>query len=334
MKKERNPPKLSRKFSGAEEKSQSRYSRQSSKQDIGRSQRGAAQGASSGWRDRLSLDNARSSQSGSERKSFRDDRQDESQPLVLCGIHSVIEALKSEQAIEKIIMEKGHERNSRLSGIFGMARNEGIPVVFADKERLSQLARNTHHQGVIAILSAGVYQDPGEILLKAKSQVSPIMLLLNSVQDPHNLGSLLRTADAFGVAGIVIPKRRSAGLSPGAARASAGAMAHVPVARVSSLAAFANTLKKEGYWIVGADSNGATDLWNVDISGHVALMLGGEDEGLSKPLLDICDVVVRIPMCGKINSLNVGVSGAICLFEILRIRQGNLSNRLSSGSKR
>lgn len=250
-------------------------------------------------------------------------KQKETPDLFLCGINPVFEALKADMPLNKVFIETGHERSGRLGSLFSLARTQGVPVIFVAREKLNSLSQGRHHQGVVASQATAIYVDPVELIAKAfKTTSSPVFLLLDSVQDPHNLGSLLRSSDALGANGVFIPKRRSVGLSGGVDRASAGAIAHVPVARVGSLSSLANTLKKKGCWLVGADSSGKTDLWNFDISGPVGLILGGEDEGLSKGLLNICDVIVRIPMCGKLNSLNVGVAGALCLYEIWRIRHG------------
>src|SRR5690606_23729021 len=176
-------------------------------------------------------------------------------------------------------------------------------------------------QGVVAVAAPRAYVSLEDILQRAADQGEPpLILLLDEVQDPHNLGSLLRSADGAGAHGVVVPKRRSAGLTMTVARTSAGAVEYVPVAQVPNLVQAVRTLQERGLWVVGADMAGEQTLWEADLTGPMAVVVGGEDKGLGRLVRESCDLLVRIPMRGRVNSLNAGVAGALVLFEIARQR--------------
>ncbi|HEY8495738.1 MAG TPA: 23S rRNA (guanosine(2251)-2'-O)-methyltransferase RlmB [Limnochordales bacterium] len=241
---------------------------------------------------------------------------------LIAGRNPVREALLAGRPVERLLVAEG-AGGASLAEIVRLAAERGIAVQYADRRRLDRLAAGQLHQGVVAIAAPKAYVSIEEILAQAEAQGEPpLILLLDEVQDPHNLGSLLRSADGAGAHGIVIPKRRSAGLTMTVARTSAGAVEYVPVAQVSNLVQAIRSLKERGLWVVGADMAGELELWDADLTGPLAVVIGGEDKGLGRLVRESCDFLVRIPMRGRVNSLNAGVAGAVILFEIARQRRG------------
>lgn len=239
---------------------------------------------------------------------------------IIYGRKPVFEALKNQSPMEKLYLLESGEGG--LKPIEALARESRVPFSRVPGDKLSQLAGTSHHQGVVAVLSAREYADLEEILaLALKSPDPPFLLALEEVQDPHNLGSLIRTAEAAGVHGILIPKRHAVGLTGTVSKVAAGALEYMPVARVSNIGYTLKELKKQGFWIIGADEDAEKNYTKTDLTGPVALVLGGEDRGLSLPVRKECDLLVRIPMKGRINSLNVGVAGGVLIFEIMRQRK-------------
>ena len=238
---------------------------------------------------------------------------------IIYGINPVLEALRSErQALNKIILAEGKEGgNIRL--LRQLAREKGIPVQFSPKEALDRLAGTGHHQGVLGFTPASSYSTWDDLLERVRSAPGKaIVLVLDSIEDPQNLGSLIRTAEACGVRGIILPKDRAAGITPVVVKASAGAVAHLPVVRVTNLANTLEDLKKKGFWIVGADSRAEKGLYELKFDMNVGLVIGSEGKGVRPLLLKKCDYTVSIPMRGKVSSLNAAIAGAVILFEILR----------------
>ena len=236
------------------------------------------------------------------------------------GIHPVAEALKSDrQIIGKIFIAPGKHAGA-LRDLVRLARKKRIPIREAPPDVLTRMVQSQHHQGVVAVSAALPYTPWEELirLIRETKNKRVRLLLLDSIEDPQNFGSLIRTAEASGVLGIVIPKDRAAGITPAVAKSSAGAVAHMPVVRVTNLVHTMEELKEEGFWIVGADIGGAKDLYEMKFDMNIALVIGSEGKGLRPLVLKKCDFTVRIPMQGKIASLNAAVSGAIILFEILR----------------
>jgi 23S rRNA (guanosine2251-2'-O)-methyltransferase len=219
--------------------------------------------------------------------------------------------------VDKIYYVQG-ERTGGAGEIIRLAREMGVPVQGVDRVRLDNLAGGLRHQGIVAYTAAREYADIEDILDGAGD--APFLLLLDEINDPHNLGAILRTAEAAGVNGVVIPKRRSVSLTPAVARVSAGAVEYVPVARVSNLVQTIGLLKERGLWVVGADA-GAADLhWKARLDGPLALVVGGEDKGLGRLVREKCDLLVRLPMLGRIGSLNASVAAAVMLYEVVRQR--------------
>jgi 23S rRNA (guanosine2251-2'-O)-methyltransferase len=234
----------------------------------------------------------------------------------ICGVHAVQEALAAGRPVERIHILRG-AHPARLKPILDLAREHGVPVRKEDHAVLEKLAGGVAHQGVVAIVGEASYAPLEKVF---ETQV-PCVVVLDGVEDPHNLGAVIRTAEASGVAGVIVPERHSAPLSAIVAKASAGALAYVPVIRVRNIAATLQELKEGGLWIVGVDEEG-DKLWtDFDYTGPVALVFGGEHRGVRRLVREHCDVVVRLPMLGKISTLNVSVSAGIVLYEMVRQRR-------------
>jgi len=239
------------------------------------------------------------------------------------GVLPVLEALRAgSRRIERVIIAEG-ARHERLSEIIEAARRAGIQVRREPRAALNRLSANANHQGVMAIVSAAAYRDAEEVL----SAISPdtIIILLDGVEDPHNLGAVIRTAECAGASAVIIPERRAAHITDTVVKTSAGAVEYLPVARVTNLASFIEQLKKESVWVVGVEGSGEMSYTEYDYSGAVALVFGSEGRGLHRLVRERCDAVVSIPMRGKINSLNVSVAVGVVLFEAIRQRQSKLN---------
>jgi 23S rRNA (guanosine2251-2'-O)-methyltransferase len=237
------------------------------------------------------------------------------------GIHAVREAIEAGAAFDRILIAKGRQ-DTRIEEIVQLARQRGIPVRFEDRSQLDRLANTRDHQGVVAMAAARAAATLQDILARAnhsKGQIG-LVILLDGVEDPHNLGAVIRTALAAGAHGVVIPERRAAGLTDTVARASAGALAHLPVAKVTNLARTMEELKEAGYWIVGLDENAEKSYTEVDYTTPTAIVMGGEGNGLHELTRKRCDFVVSLPTTGPVKSLNVSVATGVVLFEALRQR--------------
>jgi len=244
---------------------------------------------------------------------------------IVCGRNAVLELLKADQPVHKILLksEKGAGRNS---DILYLAKEKGVPYQFVDNSVLNKHSFGEKHQGVVAFIAAKEYVEPQDILELAREKgEDPFILALDEIEDPHNLGALLRTADAAGVHGVVIPKRRSAGLTPTVGRASAGALAYVPVARVSNLVQTLKYFQEQGCWVAGADTGGQ-DIYRTDLTGPRVIVIGGEDKGLGRLVRETCDEIVSLPMYGKMTSLNASVAGSLIMYEVRRQRNQGLSD--------
>lgn len=236
------------------------------------------------------------------------------------GRNPVLEALKSGREIDKIFIQKGANEGS-IRQIIAIAREKNLLIKEVDKIKLDNLSVTHNHQGVIASAALYKYYEIEEILQIAKEKnEEPFIIILDEITDNNNLGSILRSADAAGVHGVVIPKRRSVALTPVVAKTSAGAIEYVPVAKVTNLNQTIEYLKKQGLWIVGADMRGDV-YYQKDLTGPIALVIGSEGEGIARLVKENCDFLVKIPMSGKISSLNAGVSAGIIAYDIVRQRQ-------------
>lgn len=236
------------------------------------------------------------------------------------GRNPVIEALRSDRTINKILVAKG-EREGSINQIIALSKQKGIVVQDVDRAKLDKISSTRAHQGVIAYAAVKEYVDVDDILNVAESKGEPpFVIILDEISDAHNLGSILRTADCVGAHGVIIPKRRAVGLTPAVSKASAGAIEYVPVARVTNIAQTIDYLKKKNIWVVGTDASGEKSFYKSDLTGPVALVIGSEGEGMGKLVREKCDFVVNIPMKGRISSLNAAVAGAIVMYEILKQR--------------
>lgn len=240
---------------------------------------------------------------------------------VVVGRNAVTEALKSGRAVNCLLVAEGDGQGS-IREIVRLARESGAIVETVARSKIEAAARGFRHQGVLAYTSPVDYMPLDELLEAARAKSdAPFLLLLDELEDPHNLGAILRTADAVGVDGVLIPRRRSCPLSATVAKTSAGAVEYVPVARIGNIAQTIKALKDEGFWIIGADMDGTTDYFDADLTGATVLVVGSEGRGISRIVRDNCDILVKIPMLGKINSLNVSVAGAVLMYESLRQRR-------------
>ena len=239
---------------------------------------------------------------------------------IIEGRNAVMEALRAGTAIDKIYLQKG-ETDKTLGHIASKARSAGAVVVEADRRKLDAMSRTHAHQGVIALSAVREYASVDDILQAAADKGEPPLLVVcDELSDPHNLGAVIRTAECAGAHGVIIPKRRSAGLTAVVAKTSAGAVAHVPVARVPNLPALLRELKDRGIWVFGTAADGATSLYDADLKGPAAIVIGSEGGGMGRLVAESCDFLVSIPMRGKLNSLNASAAAAILLYEAVRQR--------------
>jgi|SRR5579871_6757774 len=236
----------------------------------------------------------------------------------ITGFHAVEEALNAGRALDRIIIARGRH-GERIGEIVRMAKTRGVPVRFEDRLQVDRAAGTREHQGIAALAAAKPAIEL-EDLLRAKDS-SKLIVLLDGVEDPHNLGAIVRTALAAGASGVVIPERRAAGLSDTVERASAGALAHLPVARVKNLVRAMEELKEAGYWLVGLDERADKNFTDVDLKGAVGIVLGREGEGLHELTRKRCDFLVSLPTTGPVKSLNVSVAAGVMLFEAVRQRR-------------
>ncbi len=243
----------------------------------------------------------------------------------LTGIHAVREALEAGRAFDRIVIARGRQ-DTRVEEIVQLARARNISLRFEDRSQLERLADSKDHQGIVGLVASRAAGTLDEILVAANAGAGRgekgLIVLLDGVEDPHNLGAVIRTALAAGAHGVVIPERRAAGLTDTVARASAGALAHLPVAKVTNLVRTMEELKEAGYWLVGLDEQAEKSYTEVDFSSPVGVVLGGEGKGLHELTRKRCDFVVSLPTVGPVKSLNVSVAAGVVLFEVLRQRRG------------
>ncbi len=248
-------------------------------------------------------------------------KQSDNNTDIIVGRNAILEALRSDAQIDSLMVSKG-ERQGSIAKIVAICREKGIPVKEVSPEKLTFLAQGESHQGVAALIAAVTYAEIEDILAAAAAQGdSPFIIIADGIEDPHNLGALIRTAESAGAHGMIIPKRRSASVTTAVYKASAGACAHLPVARVANIAQALDELKQNGVWIYGADIGGNN--WSEqDYGCGVGLVIGSEGEGLSRLVKEKCDFIVSLPMYGKVSSLNASVAGGILMYEIARQKNG------------
>ncbi len=238
----------------------------------------------------------------------------------LTGIHAVREALAARRPVQSVLIARGRH-GDRLEEIVRLARRNGVSVRFEERSQVDRAAATRDHQGVVALMAEAANVSLEELLAgEGSPSAAGLLVLLDGVEDPQNLGAVIRTALAAGAGGVVIPERRSAGVTDAAVRASAGAAAYLRVARVTNLARAMEEIKNAGYWLVGLDERAERRHTDMDLGGPVALVLGGEGKGLHQLVKDHCDFVVSIPTSGPVRSLNVSVAAGVVLFEVVRQR--------------
>lgn len=239
---------------------------------------------------------------------------------IIEGRNAVIEALRAGRAIDKLYISKG-DVDKTLGHIASKARNQGVVVVECDRRKLDFMSQTHAHQGVIAVCAVREYCTVDDILALAEERGElPFVIVCDEISDGHNLGAIIRSAECAGAHGVVIPKRRSAGLTAVVDKASAGAAEHMAIARVPNLPAAIRELKERGLWIYGTAADGASDLWHTDFSGPLALVIGSEGDGMGRLVAESCDYIVSLPMKGQLSSLNASAAAAIAMYEILRQR--------------
>jgi 23S rRNA (guanosine2251-2'-O)-methyltransferase len=237
------------------------------------------------------------------------------------GINPLSEALRSDSCpIKEVWVAEGRDL-TRLQGIIDMAESKGVPIRRVERSKLDSLTASAPHQGVVGFINQFNYADLDMVL--QRSEGTPFLLVLDGIEDPRNLGALIRTADACGVWGVIIPKDRAAGITPAVAKSSAGAVFHISLVRVINLSSTLKKIKERGIWVLGAAAEAQTDLFHQDLTIPVAVVIGGEDKGLRPLIKRECDLLVSIPMKSKVNSLNASVAGSIMLYEVIRQREHN-----------
>lgn len=236
------------------------------------------------------------------------------------GRNAVIELLKSGKPINKIYILKG-ERQGSINEIIKIAKKNKNMIVEVDKNKLDQLSETKHHQGVIALVSPVEYKELDDIFkLADEKQEDPFIIIADEIEDPHNLGALIRSAEGAGCHGVIIPKRRAVGVTEVVVKTSVGATEYVPVVRVNNINETIRELKERGVWVVGTDGNADRLYYEQDLTGSLAIVVGSEGRGMNSLTMKSCDYLVKIPMMGKITSLNASVSGGIVMYEALKQR--------------
>lgn len=235
------------------------------------------------------------------------------------GRNAVTELLRSGRAVDKLFVAEGAQ--GRMGEVIALAREAGVPVTQCDRRKLDGMSPTGNHQGILAQAAAQEYVSLDELFDRAAAaDEPPLFVVCDGIEDPHNLGAILRSAEAAGAHGVIIPKRRAVGLTAVVARASAGALAHIGVHKATNLAATLDELKARGVWVYGAEADGTVNLYKADFAGASALVIGSEGSGISRLLREKCDFIVSIPMRGKVNSLNASNAAAVLLYEAVRRR--------------
>ena len=239
---------------------------------------------------------------------------------IIEGRNAVIEALRAGRAIDKIFIAKG-DVDKTLGHIASKARDKGIVVVEADRRKLDYMSQTKAHQGVVALAAVREYCEISDIIALAREREEhPFVIVCDEISDPHNLGAIIRTAECVGAHGVIIPKRRSAGLTTIVDKASAGAAEHMMISRVPNISAALKELKEEGLWVYGTAADGNNGLWTTDLTGPIALVIGSEGDGMGRLVKEHCDFVLSLPMKGRLNSLNASAAAAVTMYEVLRQR--------------
>ena len=266
------------------------------------------------------FDRKKPGRSGERPERRGDERAEELSEGLIEGRNALTEALKSGRTIDKLYVAEGSTDRS-LARLAALAKEAGAVVVPTDRRKLDLMSPTGAHQGVIAAVAAHEYASVDEILaLAAERGEAPLIVICDELSDPHNLGAIMRTAECAGAHGVIIPKRRSVGLTAVVAKTSAGAVEYLPVARVPNIVNTIRELKEKGVWVYGTAADGQSELWKTDFSGAVALVIGSEGDGMGRLVRECCDFIVSLPMRGQINSLNASAAAAIVMYEVLRQR--------------
>ncbi len=237
----------------------------------------------------------------------------------IIGKNPVMEALRAERDINKILIAESSQRG-QMQQLIQLAKEANVIVQFVPKKKIDQIS-DENHQGVLAYVAAYQYAEMDDLFAAAeKKNEPPFFLLLDEIEDPHNLGSIMRTADAVGAHGIIIPKRRAVGLTATVAKASTGAIEHIPVVRITNMARTIDELKERGIWIAGTDASGKQDYRQFDGTLPIGLVIGSEGKGMGRLVRDKCDFLINLPMAGKVTSLNASVAAALLMYEVYRRR--------------
>ena len=271
------------------------------------------------WKERRSGEERRQRENARSAES-RGERPEELSEGLIEGRNALTEALKSGRTIDKLYVAEGNTDRS-LTRLAALAKEAGAVIVPTDRRKLDQMSPTGAHQGVIASVAAHEYASVEDILENAAQKGEPpLIVICDELSDPHNLGAILRTAECAGAHGVIIPKRRSVGLTAVVAKTSAGAVEYLPVARVSNISNTIRALKEQGVWVYGTAADAKSELYRTDLTGPAAIVIGNEGEGMGKLVKDSCDVLVSIPLRGQISSLNASAAAAVILYEALRQR--------------
>jgi 23S rRNA (guanosine2251-2'-O)-methyltransferase len=236
------------------------------------------------------------------------------------GRHAVLAVLESDRPVNKVFVLRSLEKDSLFAQVRRLAKLKGATVQLTERGKLDQLTGGAAHQGLVASVATHAYTDLDELIAKAKAHPQPLLVLLDGVEDPHNLGAIIRTAECAGAQGVILPQRRSASLTGVVEKTSAGALEHLPVARVGNLGRAIEAVKEAGFWVVGAEASGDRLLYDLDLTGAIALVIGGEGQGMHRLVKESCDFVARLPLLGQTTSLNASVAAGILLYEAVRQR--------------
>jgi len=240
------------------------------------------------------------------------------------GRNPVFELLRGEREVKKVLIAQGIKETEVIKEIKKLAETKGVPIQTVPREKIESVSRIEVHQGVIAYAEDFNYRELEDFLYDIKDLSELVVFILDEVTDPQNFGSLIRSAEVCGASGIIISKRRSVQVTPAVFKASAGAVEHIPIVKVSNLVSAVEKMKEKGFWVFGADSSAKKSYFETDLTGKSCIVLGGEDKGISHLLLEKCDFLIKIPVFGKVNSLNVAVAGAVLMCETQRQRvKGN-----------
>ena len=270
-----------------------------------------------------SFNNTKNKREQTKQRSMRSENKNMNFDDQVEGRNSVLELLESGKDINKIFVAKGEKQGS-INKIIGKAKDSKVVLVETDKRKLDEMSQTGNHQGVIAIVPPFEYCDVDDILNVAKEKnEDPFVIILDGIEDPHNLGAIIRTAETAGAHGVIIPKRRAVGVNSTVNKSSAGAVEYMKVARVNNITETMNYLKEKGLWIIGTDMDTDKYYYNQNMTGPIAIVIGSEGFGMSRLVKENCDILVKIPMNGKITSLNASVSAGIVMYEIVKQKNAN-----------